>query len=69
MGEWAEGYVRSAIEARQAEALDELRALAGSSDLAGRAKEVTEGWKTAAAKVAERESTALVESARRHLAA
>lgn len=69
MGDWAEGYVRVAIEARKAEALDELRALAGTSDLAGQVKEVTDGWlKIGASRMADRESAALVESARRHLA-
>jgi HK97 family phage portal protein len=69
MGAWAEGYVRAVAETRTREALDELRALAGSSDLAGRARETTERWlKDGAARVADRESAALVESARRHLA-
>ena len=69
MGEWAAVYVRTAADTRQREALDELRALAGVSDLPGRAKELTERWlKEGPATMADRESAALLESARRHLA-
>jgi len=65
MGEWAEGYVRTMAESRQREALDELRGLAGVSDLPGRAKEVTERWlRSGPAEMGDRESRVLIEAAR-----